>query len=140
LEELYARYRGEVSFLCIYVREAHPTDGWRLPSNDKIGISIAQPKSSKERCAVADRCAASLSITMPLLVDDLKDTVGQLYSGMPDRMYVIDRDGKVTYRGARGPFGFKPREMEQSLAFTLVAGSDLPKKKAAPSEAKPAGK
>jgi len=130
LEELYARYRRDVAFLCIYVREAHPTDGWRIASNDKAGISIAQPKSAADRCAVADRCGATLSITMPLLVDDLKDTVGHLYSGMPDRMYVIDKGGKVTYRGARGPFGFKPREMEQALAFTLVADSDLPKPEA----------
>jgi len=34
---------------------------------------------------------------------------------MPDRIYVIDRDGRVAYKGGRGPFGFKPGEMEQTL-------------------------
>ena len=57
---------------------------------------------------------------MPLLVDDVNDRVGHAYSGMPDRLYVIDRTGKVTYKGGRGPFGFKAGEMEQSLVMTLL--------------------
>jgi alkylhydroperoxidase family enzyme len=43
---------------------------------------------------------------------------------MPDRLYVIDRDGKVAYKGGRGPFGFKTNEMEQALLLTLVAQRD----------------
>jgi hypothetical protein len=39
---------------------------------------------------------------------------------MPDRMFVIDRAGRVAYKGGRGPFGFKPGEMEQSLVMTLL--------------------
>lgn len=57
---------------------------------------------------------------MPLLVDDVDDRVGRAYSGMPDRLYVIDRDGKVVYKGGRGPFGFKPGEMEQSVLMLLL--------------------
>ena len=57
---------------------------------------------------------------MPLLVDEIDDRVGRAYSGMPDRLYVIDRDGKVIYKGGRGPFGFKPGEMEQSLVMLLL--------------------
>jgi hypothetical protein len=48
------------------------------------------------------------------------DRVGNAYSGMPDRLYVIDRDGKVAYKGGRGPFGYKPGEMEQSLVMLLL--------------------
>jgi hypothetical protein len=39
---------------------------------------------------------------------------------MPDRLYVIDRDGKIVYKGGRGPFGFKPGEMDQSLLMLLL--------------------
>jgi alkylhydroperoxidase family enzyme len=59
-------------------------------------------------------------MSMPLLVDDMKDRVGHAYSGMPDRLYVIDRDGRVAYKAGRGPFGFKPGEMEQSLVMLLL--------------------
>ena len=57
---------------------------------------------------------------MPVLVDGLDDAVGHAYSGMPDRLYVIDRDGRVAYKGGRGPFEFKPAEMEQSLILLLL--------------------
>lgn len=60
---------------------------------------------------------------MPLLVDTIDDRVGHAYSGMPDRLYLIDKQGKVAYRGGRGPFGFKPGELEQSLIGLLVEES-----------------
>ncbi len=70
---------------------------------------------------MAKACTAKLQITMPLVVDTIDDRVGHAYSAMPDRLYVIDRAGKVTYRGGRGPFGFKPPEMEQSLLTLLLS-------------------
>jgi hypothetical protein len=109
------RYKDQVEFLAVYVREAHPTDGWRMASNDNVGVAVAQPQSEAERLKVADSCCARLEISMPLLVDTIDDRVGHAYSGMPDRLYVIDTAGRVVYKGGRGPFGFKPGEMEQSL-------------------------
>lgn len=120
MEEIHQKYRDQVEFLAVYVREAHPTDGWRMPSNDKAGISFAQPRMMDERVTLAKKCCSSLEITMPVLVDDLNDRVGHAYSGMPDRLYVIDRAGRVAYKGGRGPFGFKVREMEQSLLMLLT--------------------
>ncbi len=114
------RYAEQVQFLAVYVREAHPTDGWQMQSNDRVGISFRQPTSRDERLGVAEKCCQSLAISMPLLVDDLNDRVGHAYSGMPDRLYIIDRAGRVAYKGGRGPFGFKPGEMEQSLVMTLL--------------------
>jgi hypothetical protein len=39
---------------------------------------------------------------------------------MPDRLYVIDSRGRVAYKGGRGPFGYKPSEMEQALVMLLM--------------------
>jgi hypothetical protein len=118
---LKARYGEQVAFLAVYVREAHPSDGWRMTSNDKAGVVFRQPRSRTEREAVAAKCCAALSISMPLLVDDIDDRVGHAYSGMPDRLYIISREGKVIYKGGRGPFGFSPAEMEQALLLYLLA-------------------
>jgi alkylhydroperoxidase family enzyme len=112
---LKKRYGDRVEFLAVYVREAHPTDGWREPSNDKAGIAIAQPRTPGEREAVASTCSLKLKISMPLLVDGLDDKVGHLYSGMPDRLYLIDRNGRVAYQGGRGPWGYKPGELEHEI-------------------------
>ena len=102
------------------MREAHPTDGWRMRMNDMAGVAVAQPKDKASRAAVAAKCAGLLEMSMPVLVDEIDDRVGNLYSGMPDRLYVIDRDGKVAFKSGRGPFGFKPGEMEQALVMTLA--------------------
>jgi hypothetical protein len=91
-----------------------------MASNDQAGIAVPQPRSILERTDVAKKCCSTLEMSMPLLVDDLKDRVGHAYSAMPDRLYVIDRDGRVAYKAGRGPFGFKPGEMEQSLVMLLL--------------------
>jgi len=104
----------------VYVREAHPIDGWRMESNDRVGVAVAQPKSNFQRVEVATQCHDLLEMSMPVLVDGVDDRVGRAYSGMPDRLYVVDREGKVAFKSGRGPFWFNPGEMEQALIMTLL--------------------
>jgi thiol-disulfide isomerase/thioredoxin len=119
VEKLYRQYKDRATFVMVYVREAHPTDGWSMESNNRVGVELPQPRSYAERVGVAQQCATRLDLGFPMLVDELDDRVGARYSGMPSRLYVIDRDGLVAYKSGRGPFGFKPREMEQSLLLVL---------------------
>jgi hypothetical protein len=101
-----------------------------MSSNDKSGVTFAQPKTTAERFGVANKCSTALKMTIPLVVDDVTDRVGHLYSGMPDRLYLIDRDGKIAYKGGRGPFGFKPGELEQAINL-LVLDESLQRSKPA---------
>lgn len=118
---MHRRYGDRAEFVAVYVREAHPGDGaWPGTFKNDAGTAINQPTAIDERVGVAGQCCQILEVSMPLLVDEIDDRVGRAYSGMPDRMYVIDRDGKVAYKGGRGPFGFKPGEMEQSLVMLLL--------------------
>lgn len=91
-----------------------------MSSNDRAGVTIAQPTTQEARNLVASECCQALGLSMPLLVDTIDDQVNRAYSGFPDRLYLIDRDGKVVYKGGRGPFGYKPRELEQSLLMLLL--------------------
>jgi Iodothyronine deiodinase/EF-hand domain pair len=119
LEKLYHRYGDRATFVMTYVREAHPTDGWRMESNDRVGAVTAQPKSYEERAQVAQKCGSVLNLGFPMLVDTIDDAVGARYSGMPGRLYLIDRAGKVAFKSGRGPYLFKPAELEQSLILLL---------------------
>jgi thiol-disulfide isomerase/thioredoxin len=119
IEKLHARYKDRATFLMVYVREAHPTDGWAMESNDRVGVTLRQPRSYEERVAVAQKCGRALNFGFPMLVDTINDSVGARYSGMPGRFYLIDPEGKVAYKSGRGPFGFKPAELEQSLVMLL---------------------
>ncbi len=120
VEDVYRRFKDDAVFLGVYVREAHPTDGWKMDSNAKVGVSVAQPRTYEQRTAVASQCHALLKPSIPLLVDEIDDPAGNAYSGMPARLYVIDREGRVAYKSGRGPFGFKTGEMEQALVMTLI--------------------
>lgn len=124
IEGIKKKYGKEAEFVMVYVREAHPTDGWRMKVNDRAGVEVAQPRSDEERCGVALKCAKALTPTMPLLVDGVDDKVGNLYSGMPGRTYVLDRKGKVAYKSGRGPFGFEAGELEQALVMALLEAKD----------------
>jgi len=66
------------------------------------------------------QCCEALKMSIPLVVDGIDNQVDTQYSGFPDRLYVIDHDGKVAYKAGRGPFGFIPAEMEQSLIMLLL--------------------
>jgi hypothetical protein len=90
---------------------------------DVLTKDILQPKTLDERSKVARTCCTTLNITIPMVVDDLNDRIGHAYSGMPDRLYVIDAQGRIAYKGGRGPFGFKPAEMEQALVLSLLERS-----------------
>jgi len=120
------RYKDQANFLMVYVREAHPTDGWKMISNERSGVAVKQPTTLDERTGVCDQFCKKLKPNMPVYVDELNDPVGRAYSGMPARLYVIDSQGKVAYKGGRGPFGFNVGEMENALVMALIVQATKP--------------
>jgi hypothetical protein len=53
---------------------------------------VKDPKSEQEREEVASECMKDLKLSIPCLIDDMKNTAQQAYAGWPDRFYVIDRE------------------------------------------------
>ncbi len=86
-----------------------------MPSNVKDNVLIASPRSFEERDDVAHACVRKLGIEFPALVDDFKDTTEIAYTGWPDRLYVIDREGHIAFKGDPGPYGFLPQEVGKTL-------------------------
>ena len=70
LQDLYAEYSDRVQFLVIYIREAHPTDGWYMGNHD-----IRDPQTIKERRALAGTCETRLKYGIPTIVDEMDDGV-----------------------------------------------------------------
>ena len=112
LQKLYAKYKANVDFYWVYVKEAHPT-GSRRPAKH---IEIAQPATFDKRKEVANQCSGEIKLAMPMVIDDMKNSVATAYNALPDRLFVLGADGKIAYRGERGPRGFKVDEMEKALA------------------------
>lgn len=119
IERLHERYSDRAKFFLVYVREAHPKDGWWMLSNQRVGIDVGQPKTFAQRQEVAATCQSHLGLSLPMLIDTIDDAVGSQYSGMPNRLYLIDQQGRIVFKNGRGPFGFHARQLEQSLVLLL---------------------
>ena len=112
------RYEKDVAFLLVYIREAHPTDGWQVPQNVKQGALLPTAKTLDQKEEHADVCIRKLDIRFPTLVDKMDNKVELAYAGWPDRLYLVGKDGRVVYKSRPGPAGFIASELEGAIKKT----------------------
>lgn len=128
LNRLYREYRDRAAFYVVYIEEAHPIDRWQVEDNLENDVLVASTKTTDERYKAAGICVTKLNIELPAVIDGPDNRVERAYTGWPDRLYVVDRGGRIAYKSAAGPFGFKPAEVEQTLKRILpgTAGRTVP--------------
>ncbi len=126
LEAVHTQYGDRAAFLLVYIREAHPVGGRTMKVNDRDGIRVRDPATTKEREAIAADCVKALRLSIPCLVDGVDDAVGKAYAAWPDRIYVVDAEGTIAYKGGTGPKGFRPREAEKTLRRLLGVAEGVP--------------
>jgi hypothetical protein len=124
-QEIFEEYQDRVQFLNIYIREAHPKDGWwlglRLTKKPvlkyapKVSMDYYDPKDISERRSVAADCTSSLDYTIPTLVDGMDDQVNKAYAAWPTRLYLVGLDGRVVYAGGMAPYNYKPAEFKAAI-------------------------
>lgn len=89
------------------------------PDNVRAGIRITQPTELTERCGAASAFLDASQAPFPVVVDGMDDAVARAFGAWPDRIYVLDADGVVVYRGGVGPFGFAPEDVREFLTAHL---------------------
>ncbi len=105
-----------MSFLVVYVTEAHPSDVWQMESNVKDKVVFASPKDEEARAMVAGACVRKLGIQIPAVIDQFGNSTEQAYTGWPDRLYLVDTHGRIAYKAKPGPFGFKADDLRAAIA------------------------
>ena len=115
MTQIYRQYKDSVEFFVVYVQEAHPTDGWQVESNVQEGVLFSQHRSYDERESVAQSCSIDLRIGLPIIIEEMDNAVDEAYGAAPERLYLVDVDGKVAYRGGAGPHFFDLDEWEQAI-------------------------
>ena len=100
----------------MYITEAHPSDVWQMQSNVKDKVVFASPKNEEERAFIAGACVRKLGIKFPAVLDEFGNSTERGYTGWPDRIYLIDGNGRVAFKTKPGPFGFKPDNLAAALA------------------------
>ena len=105
-EQLFDSHKKTVDFKIVYIRDTHPVLGFRAPTNDRRGITAAEePKSlaDREQWACEDR--KKMKCTIPVVMDTFDDKTLTAYDAFPQRVYVLDKSGKVVFSSS-GLVGF----------------------------------
>jgi hypothetical protein len=125
LSEIYKQFHNQVQFISIYIREAHPVDGWWFGGGiqekivktkyPKVSTDLYDPKTIEERRAAAGQCEESLQYGIRTFVDEMDDPVNKAYAALPTRLYLVGIDGNLAYAGGPGPWGFNPEELQEAI-------------------------
>ena len=75
-----------ISFVFLYVREAHPGD--RHPCHTSFEQKLSHARDMVERW----------QLKRPMLVDDLEGTVHHAYGKLPNMTYILSVGGTILYR------------------------------------------
>ena len=86
-----------------------------MASNIRDKVIFRSPRNFDERTAVASTCVRNLGIKIPAILDDMDNSTERAYTAWPDRIYLIDRNGRVVLKTKPGPFGFDPSQLDTQL-------------------------
>lgn len=115
LDGIAKKYRGQANFLCIYIKEAHPTDESQSPPNIDEGILYSQPTTVDERAKIAAACMLRFNFSFPMVLDNMTNEVDSKFRAWPERLYVLDKIGRVTWKCGIGPHFFDPAGFEEAV-------------------------
>lgn len=121
LNEIYDTYKNDIDFFLVYIREAHPSDGWQTPQNLYDDVIFDTPETENDRAEIAGVCQINQDIHLPMLLDGIDNDIESKYISAPIRLFVIDPEGRITFNGAPGPQGFDPETWETALKAQVGA-------------------
>src|SRR5262249_50321928 len=93
IKRIFDLYRLHAHVFVVYTQEAHPVVPLRGPDREIMA----------QREKMARDFAAELEIALPILIDDADNKVQNAYRAAPERIYVIDAEGRIAYASEPGP-------------------------------------
>ena len=115
LAAMYRTYRARVSFLLVYIREAHAGAEWQSTRNVREVVTLAPALSYSEKQDRATMCSRKLHLPFPAVVDGMDGAVEKSYNAWPSRVFVVGEDGRILYSTRLTQLDFHPEEMEAVL-------------------------
>ncbi|RGB28539.1 iodothyronine deiodinase-domain-containing protein [Rhizophagus diaphanus] len=85
LNDIYVRYKTQVDFYMIQIREAHASDVWPIGNI----VDVKEHRTLTDRLAAAREMVKKTQLEIPVLADTMDDTFLKLYSPWPFRFFVI---------------------------------------------------
>lgn len=117
IQKLFEKYGEKFQFVFIYLREAHPENGWKF-YNQNYPVVHDSTDDLKIRRSGCETFYEKYKVAYPILIDDMTDTAAVAYAAWPSRLYVVDQKGVIKYQGHPGPWGYKPTDSSEVYALT----------------------
>jgi tetratricopeptide (TPR) repeat protein len=115
LNQLYSRYKSEVPFYLIYIREAHSTADWMSTQNQREGIALPAATNMMEQQEHATMCVRKLHIDFPTLLDGMDGAAEKAYSAWPSKAVLVDRRGRIVFSTGLNEQDFEAQRFEAAL-------------------------
>ncbi len=92
MEELREKYKDKgVEFFVVYSKEPHAGER-------RYFKKYTQHSSYEHKLGYAKELVEQFGMKVPVLVDDLDETVVHAYGRMPNMIFIIDKEGKIAYK------------------------------------------
>ena len=90
LNELIETYKASVTFVFVYIEEAHAIDEWPNPS---VNSTVTQHKTIHDRLSAAKLFRSSFEIhkDCKIVLDNMNNDYNRILPSWPFRFYVIDK-------------------------------------------------
>ena len=82
---------------------------------------FTQPTTVDERAEVAAVCLLRYNFSFPTVLDEMTDVVASTYMAMPERLHILDADGRVTWKCGLGPHLFDPDGFEAAIKEKIAS-------------------
>lgn len=82
---MLAEFESKVNFLSIYLKEAHPQDGWPLGQH----VCVLNHKCIEDRIETAQRFLRETGFKLTMVVDSMEDGFMDTFKAHPERFYGI---------------------------------------------------
>ncbi|CAG8792403.1 11420_t:CDS:2, partial [Gigaspora margarita] len=85
LNDIYSKYKAQVDFYMIQIREAHASDVWPIGNV----VDVKEHRTLTVRLSAAREMIKATKLEIPVLADTMDNTFLKLYSPWPFRFFVI---------------------------------------------------
>lgn len=108
---LYERFKEQVDFAFVYLRTAHPENGFQ-PETSREGVitetlTAVDAETTAQRVDDAQAFSQRLALPFPIYVDPVDDAIAVRWGAWPSRIFVINPDNTILYSGGPGPWHFQ---------------------------------
>lgn len=117
LTELEVEFGTDISFVLLYVREAHP------------GENHPQPQTFMRKLTNAETLSNNHNVSWPVIIDDMDGTLHNLLDTKPNSVHLINNQGQILFQslwaGDSGPLKIALSQVEKNKLVTKSISQNM---------------